>query len=248
MQKLSALIVDDEHKAVELLEKLLEDTHQFSTIQATTSAVQAKEILKNYEPDLLFLDIKMPEMDGFAFLEELKHNNKHIEVVFVTAYDQYALKALKNHAFDYLIKPIDRKELLDCIMQFKERKQDPDLVERLEKLVHEHKDNHRLRINTRTGYIFIEPAQILYCQADGNYTLIDLGERQHLCSLQLGALEELLPKNDFLRLGRSLIVNFNLINKVDRKTSQITFEKGNKQFTLPISKTQVKELEARQTR
>lgn len=243
MQKLKTLIIDDEVKAIELMEKLLQDTRQFEQIKTAYSAKDARLIMESFDPDLIFLDIKMPEIDGFQFLEELKQIQKQVEVVFVTAYDQFALKALKNHAFDYLLKPIDRKELLDCIMQFKDRKKEPAIIDQLEKLVHEHKDS-KIRINTRTGFILIDPTQILYCQADGNYTFIELGERQHLCSLQLGALEDLLPKAGFTRLGRSLIVNFNHISKVDRKTHQLTFEKNNKPYTLTVTKSQLKELDA----
>jgi len=242
---LSALIVDDEEKALELLKKLLEDTLHFSEIECASSAAIAREKLKRFHPDLLFLDIKMPGMDGFSFLEELQKDNYRVEVIFVTAYDQFAMKAIKNHAFDYLLKPVDRKELLDCILQFKERKQEPELLNRLEKLIHE-RDSNKLRINTRTGYLFIDPSQILSCQADGNYTLLDLGDRQHLCSMQLGVVEESLPKSGFVRLGRSLIVNFHYIIRVDRKTSQITFEKNNHTYPLKITKAQLKELESRQ--
>lgn len=241
-KKLSALIVDDEEKALELLQKLLEDTQQFSEIKCANSGPSASERLKSFQPDLIFLDIKMPDQDGLSFLKELKHDNKSTEVVFVTAYDQYALQAIKNHAFDYLLKPVDRKELFDCIMEYKKRKQGPYLLDRLEKFILENKESSRMRINTRTGYIFIDPSMILYCQADGNYTLIDLGDRQQLCSMQLGVVEVTLPKNNFVRLGRSLIVNTHHIIKVDRKTNQILFEKNGKSYSLKISKAQLKEL------
>jgi two-component system, LytTR family, response regulator len=245
-KRLSALIVDDEENALTLLNKLLEDTNQFSEVRTASSAAQATQELNRFMPDIIFLDIKMPDMDGFTFLEELKKEKRPTEVVFVTAYDQFALKAIKNHAFDYLLKPVDRKELLDCIMQFKERKQEPNLLDRLERLMHEQKDNNKLHISTRTGYLFIDPASILYCQADGNYTLIDLGDRQHLCSMQLGVVENLLPKNAFVRLGRSLIINFNFISSIDRKNHKITFEKGGKPYAITISKAQLKELEEKQ--
>jgi two-component system, LytTR family, response regulator len=245
-KKLSALIVDDEENALTLLSKLLEDTQQFSEIRSASSAAQAAQELNHFAPDLIFLDIKMPDMDGFTFLEHIKKEKRHSEVVFVTAYDQFALKAIKNHAFDYLLKPVDHKDLLDCIMQFKDRKLEPNLLERLEKLMHEQKDNTKLRIHTRTGYLFIDPASILYCQADGNYTLIDLGERQHLCSMQLGVVENLLPKNGYHRLGRSLIINFKFISSIDRKNHKITFEKEGKPYSIDISKAQLKELEEKQ--
>jgi two-component system, LytTR family, response regulator len=242
-KKLSALIVDDEEKALELLQKLLEDTQQFSEIKCASSADSASNELMAFNPDLIFLDIKMPGQDGFSFLKELKQENKQTEVIFVTAYDQYALQAIKNHAFDYLLKPVDRKELFDCIMQYKQRKQGPYLLDRLEKFILENKESTRMRINTRNGYIFIDPNSILYCQADGNYTMIDLGGRQQLCSMQLGVVEVTLPKNNFIRLGRSLIVNGHYISKVDRKSNQITFEKSGANYSLKISKAQLKELE-----
>ncbi len=245
-KKLSALIVDDEEKALDLLKALLEHTLQFSEIRCANSAISAKEQLKDFAPDILFLDIKMPGKDGFTFLKELKHANSYTEVVFVTAYDQFVMQAIKNHAFDYLLKPVDRKELLDCITGYKQRKQEPDFIERLQRLVQVHKDSRKFRINTRTGYIFIDPDTILSCQADGNYTLIDLGDRQHLCSMQLGTVETLLPVKGFIRLGRSLVVNFNCITKVERKNNLITFEKEAKTYSLTISKSQLKELEAKQ--
>jgi two-component system, LytTR family, response regulator len=246
-KKLSALIVDDEENALTLLSKLLEDTQQFSEVRSASSALQATRELNQFAPDLIFLDIKMPEMDGFTFLEQIKKEKRQSEVVFVTAYDQFALKAIKKHAFDYLLKPVDRKDLLDCIMQFKERKQEPNLLDRLERLMHEQKDNNnKLHISTRTGYLFIDPASILYCQADGNYTLIDLGERQHLCSMQLGVVENLIPKSVFVRLGRSLIINFNFVSSIDRKNNKITFEKEGKTYVITISKAQLKELTEKQ--
>ncbi len=243
-KKLSALIVDDEEKALELLQKLLEDTHQFFEIKCASSTISAAAQLETFHPDLIFLDIKMPGQDGLSFVKELKRvNHKNMEVVFVTAYDQYALQAIKNHAFDYLLKPVDRMELFGCIMQYRQRMQGPYLLDRLEKFILENKDSSRMRINTRTGYIFIEPHSILYCQADGNYTLIELGDRQQLCSMQLGVVEVTIPKNNFIRLGRSLIVNTHHIIKVDRKTNQILFEKNGKSYALKISKAQLKELE-----
>ena len=245
-KKLSALIVDDEENALALLSKLLEDTQQFSEVRSASSALQATNELNRFAPDLIFLDIKMPEMDGFTFLEQIKKEKRQTEVVFVTAYDQFALKAIKKHAFDYLLKPVDRKDLLDCIMQFKDRKQESNLLDRLEKLVSEPKENQKLHIHTRTGYLFIDHAAILYCQADGNYTLIDLGERQHLCSMQLGVVENLIPKSVFVRLGRSLIINFNFVSSIDRKNNKITFEKEGKPYLITISKAQLKELTEKQ--
>jgi two-component system LytT family response regulator len=243
MQKLRALIVDDEPKAVELLRQLVSDTGRFDQIVTATSVAESGMILKSFTPDLVFLDIRMPDRDGFGLLEILRNHAQEADVVFVTAYEQYTLKALKHHAFDYLLKPVDRKELMDCIDAYQERRRHPDVVDRLEQLL---QDNERpkLRISTRSGHLFIDQRNILYCKADGNYTLIDLGDKQHLCSLQLGAIEDQLAKrNGFHRLGRSLIIHLSLISGVDRKAGTVTFQRGSDTFSLTLTKAQLKEFE-----
>ncbi len=243
MQKLRALIVDDEPKAVELLRQLVNDTGRFDQIKTAMSVAEAGPILKKFTPDLVFLDIRMPDGDGFGLLEVLRDQAFVAEVVFVTAYEQYALKALKHHAFDYLLKPVDRKELLDCIDGYQERRHSPDVVSRLEQLLHD-TERQKLRISTRTGHLFIDQHHILYCKADGNYTLIDLGDKQHLCSVQLGTLEDTLVKrNGFHRLGRSLIIHLSLVSGVDRKTGTVTFQRGSDTFSLTLTRTQLKEFE-----
>lgn len=245
-RKLTALIVEDEANAAALLHQLLQDTMQFSDIGIANSTSEAFEMLKHAEPDILFLDVKMPGQDGISFLKELRRKAISSEVVFVTAYDQFALQAIKNQAFDYLLKPVDRKELMDCIGQYRSRKhalrQSPAVIRA------SGEENGKLRINTRTGYLLIDPLNILYCKADGNYTCIDLGDKQHLCSIQLGVLEKMLPKSGFFRLGRSIILNFDFISMVDRKLNTVTMERDPKSYSLTISKSQLKELETKQAR
>jgi response regulator of citrate/malate metabolism len=116
-QKLSALIVDDEESARKLLKKLLEETLYFSEIRIASSVASAKNELFEFEPDLIFLDIKMPGKDGFTFIHDLQHKNIEPEIVFVTAYEQYAIKAIKFGAFDYLLKPVNRKELKQHVLK-----------------------------------------------------------------------------------------------------------------------------------
>jgi two-component system LytT family response regulator len=242
-QKLSALIVDDEEKARELLAKLLEESKAFSRIRLAASASLASKELINFEPDLIFLDIKMPGKDGFAFLQDLKNENIKSEIVFVTAYDQYAIKAIHNHTFDYLLKPVNRDELKECIGQFIARQKEQRLPDRLGKFLEAWEERTRIRFSTRSGFIFIEPSEILYCEAEGNYTVIHMVTRQHMCSIQLGKVAGMLPLNGFIRLGRSLIVNIDYITLVDRKTRQVTFEKDGETFMIKVPRIHLKDLE-----
>ncbi len=163
----------------------------------------------------------MPEKDGFTFIQELPPDHKLQKIVFVTAYDQYAIRAIKNQAFDYLLKPVNRKELNLCLSRFIEKKDEGTEIKKPSKAVESQERIARIKVSTRTGTLFINPADILFCKAEGNYTSVCTGKKHHLCSLNLGKVEELLPKNGFIRVGRSYIVNYEYITMLDRKDSTI---------------------------
>jgi two-component system, LytTR family, response regulator len=242
-EKLKALIVDDEEQARKLLKMLLQETMFVSDILIAQSAKAAHKILAEYEPDLIFLDIKMPDEDGFAIAKELSLLNQRPGIVFVTAFEQYALQAIKHHAFDYLLKPVNRNELRQCILKYIEGQKDGSIV------AHSHKSEEaderipRIKVNTRSGTIFINPSQILYCQADGNYTIICTGRKKQLCSMNLGKVEENLPSKGFIRVGRSFILNFEYVTVLDRKESKVTLERNGESVSIKIPKLYLKELD-----
>lgn len=241
---LNALIVDDEESARKLLSKLLEDTGYFSEIRISHSVSSAQHELMTFSPDMIFLDIKMPGKDGFSFVTDFSTRSDRTGIVFVTAYEQHAIKAIKNNAFDYLLKPVNRKELKSCILRFVEKlKFLPDLTDRSVTITEPNEKITRIKVNTRTGTLFINPDTILYCKADGNYTTICTGEKQHLCSLNLGKIEELLPRNGFIRLGRSLIINFVYITMMDRKESSLTLIRERESVTIKIPRHHMKEID-----
>jgi two-component system LytT family response regulator len=242
-KKLSALIVDDEESARKLLKALLQETLYFNEIRTSSSAASAQIELSDFEPDIIFLDIKMPGRDGFSFLEDIKNEAHKSEIVFVTAYDQYAIKAIKNQAFDYLLKPVSRKELKQCIERFNERKKENLLNENSIKVIQKEEGLTRIRVNTRTGTVFINPSSILYCKADGNYTVICTGEKQHLCSINLGKVAEMLPGKTFIRLGRSHIINFEFITLVDRRESTVTLNRNGESATIKVPRQHLKDLD-----
>jgi two-component system, LytTR family, response regulator len=242
-QKLNSLIIDDEENARILLSKLLEETLLFKEIRSSQSVDEAYTELKRYEPDIIFLDIKMPGKDGFAFIQDLPESFMLDRIVFVTAYDQYAIKAIKNQAFDYLLKPVNRKELKQCLTRFVERKQKEAEAERPHKIPEQHERITRIRVNTRNGTLFINPADILFCKAEGNYTTVCTGKKHHLCSMNLGKIAELLPKNGFIRVGRSYIVNFEYITMLDRKECTIILVREGESVTVKIPRQHLKDLD-----
>jgi DNA-binding LytR/AlgR family response regulator len=243
-QKLSALVVDDEASARKLLEKLLEETLYFGEIRLASSGQEALDELNQYDPDLIFVDIKMPGMDGFVFISQLPAKKVKPGIVFVTAFDHFAIEAIKKEAFDYILKPVNRKELRQCIVKFTERRKEHQELEIKKPDAQTHKEQiPRIRVNTRTGTIFINPATILYCKADGNYTTICTGTKQLLCSMNLGKVEELLPGVGFIRIGRSHIINFEFITMIDRKECQVTLVRDHETATIKLPRHLLKDLD-----
>jgi two-component system, LytTR family, response regulator len=242
-QKLRALIVDDEENARILLNKLLEETLLFDDIRSAQSVDSAYNELNRFEPDIIFLDIKMPGKDGFTFIQELPASAQAQKIVFVTAYDQFAIKAIKNQAFDYLLKPVNRKELKQCLQRYLEENKTEKVPDQTAKIPESHERIPRIRVNTRTGTLFINPADILYCKAEGNYTTVCTGKKQHLCSMNLGKVEELLPKNGFIRVGRSYIVNYEYITMLDRKECTIMLVREGESVTVKIPRHHLKDLD-----
>jgi two-component system LytT family response regulator len=241
--KLSALIVDDEDNARILLTKLLEESLLFEDIRLAQSVDTAYTEMSRFEPDIIFLDIKMPGKDGFAFIQDLPQGYKLQKIVFVTAYDQYAIKAIKNQAFDYLLKPVNRLELNQCLSRFIEKKNESNKIEQPLKIIEIHERLARIRVNTRTGTLFINPADILFCKAEGNYTSVCTGKKHYLCSMNLGKVEELLPKNGFIRIGRSYIVNFEYITMLDRKECTIMLVRNSESVSVKIPRQHLKDLD-----
>lgn len=241
--KLKALIVDDEEDARKLLKKLLDETHMFSDLKLADSACSATSELKNYDPDMIFLDIRMPEKDGFDFLMDMNHRNGRPGIVFVSAYEQHALKAIKHQAFDYLLKPVNRKELKQCINKYISSRNESfsPLTQIVQKVIPD--KIKRVKVSTRTGILFINPANILYCKADGNYTIIFTGGKELLCSMNIGKMREMLPENIFLRIGRSLIINLEFITHLDRKQSVLKLVSYDETVSVKVPRNHLKELD-----
>jgi two-component system LytT family response regulator len=241
--KMKALIVDDEDNARILLNKLLEETLLFSEVKTAQSVDAAYNELKHFNPDIIFLDIKMPGKDGFAFIQELPENYDAHKIVFVTAFDQFAIKAIKNQAFDYLLKPVNRRELKQCLSRYIENIEDEKPVRSTIKATGASERLTRIKVNTRTGTLFINPIDILYCKAEGNYTTVCTGKKQHLCSMNLGKVAELLPENGFIRVGRSYIINYEYITMLDRKECTILLVREAESVKVKIPRHHLKDLD-----
>lgn len=233
-----ALIVDDEAKSRNILQKLLITfCPNVQIIGIADSIDTAYQLFVKENPQLLFLDVEMPHGTGFDLLRRLPH--QQFEVIFVTGFDHYALKAIKFHALDYLLKPIDIDELMQAVHKAAialQKKEDTNrLRQLLSNLDNEHLSTHSIAIPTIDGREFIRIEQIIYCQAEGSYTWIYLDDKQKLLSSRnLGEYEKLLPraskieKHSFFRIHYAQLINLFYIKKYNSRENYVQMSNGDK--------------------
>jgi two-component system LytT family response regulator len=215
--RLKAIIVDDEPDCSETLSMLLERfCPEVEVVAVCHSGAQAVAEIPVQKPDLVFLDIEMPKMNGFQLLERLPLIN--FDIIFTTSYDQYAIKAFRFSALDYLLKPIDREELKAAVHK-KNRRLHPPLPEQLEILLQELRCPARTKIAipTMEGLEMIPVETIVVCRSDSNYTTLHLTGRSPItASRTLKEIEEMLEGLSFLRVHQSSLVNLEEVAKYVR--------------------------------
>lgn len=209
-----AIIVDDEKNAVTNLQWEIEEfCDHVEIIGAYTDPKEAIKKIDELKPNCLLLDIQMPELDGFQLLHQLKH--KDFELIFTTAYENYAIQAFKENAIDYLLKPIDSDELISAFQKVEKRINDEQNISfKVEKLLKSMDNEKRITLSENNRIVVLKEADILYCKSDGNYTYIYLeGGQKHLISQQIKLFALSLNQQRFLRVHNSYIVNLNKIKE-----------------------------------
>jgi two-component system LytT family response regulator len=212
-----AVIVDDEVLVAKNLELLLNRYCPGVVIDGiANSSKAAKALIEDKEPDLVFLDVEMPYANGFELLQSF--DQIKFEVIFVTAFDHYAIKAIKYSALDYLLKPIDIEELKTAVVKAQNAIKSRNVSQSLNVLLHNmaqpSSKMQKLSLPTMDGMIFIAIDEISYCRSEGNYTHFYLSNGQtHMATRQIGTYEELLPEPYFCRIHRQFIINVNKVSK-----------------------------------
>ncbi|MGG9961007.1 LytR/AlgR family response regulator transcription factor [Ferruginibacter sp. SUN106] len=227
---INAIIIDDEAKGrLALREKLLAYCPQIKIMAEAANGQEALLLIQHYKPQLIFLDIEMPRMNGFEMLNELTEKNFHI--IFTTAYDQYAIRAIKYAAFDYLLKPIDIEELKTAVEKLnntenKETKKQVELLQQNMQLPK--KQLHKLAIPTLEGLLFYDINDIIHLEANSNYTYIHLINKTKItASKTLKEFEDLLPADIFFRTHHSHLINLNYIKRyIKGDGGQIELQNG----------------------
>ena len=214
---MKAIIIDDEPDCVRLMTLQLKMyCPQVEVVAECTSSEEGLKAIRNHAADIVFLDIEMPKMNGFQLLEAVGDIN--FAVVFVTAYDKFAVKAFKFSATDYLLKPTDAKDLQAAIQKVeRSRKMDSRQMELLKQYLSPTPAKSfpdKIALPHQDGVVFVELSNILYCEADNNYTRFYLSNGQkHLISKTLRDIQEVLEERNFLRISRQHLINLNQITK-----------------------------------
>jgi two-component system, LytTR family, response regulator len=239
------VIVDDDPQAISNLRGLLAIYPSIHIEDVIVDDLKASAAILEIRPDLVFLDIQMPNKNGFEIIKELTDASFHPKIIFATGYDKYAVQALRCAAFDYLLKPINPTELHQVIERVMKDTGEAEYENRYKTLVGNTLQQPRLKFNTAGGFILINPKDIIYIQADWNYSEIFLDEDRHeIVSQNIGSLEEMLPKCDFFRISRSIIINTAYLKKVSRTKMTAYLEKDGKEWTFKIPLLNIRKLES----
>ncbi len=227
---LTTLIIDDELRGRSLLRELLARyCPDVQVLALAENARQGMEAIRLHQPDFVFLDINMPTTNGFEMLEQL--GEVHFDIVFVTAYNEFAVKAYKYAAFDYLLKPVDPDELVATVERLKAKKRQSSLHDRLALLMKTLEEPKKLpgklTIHGADGITILTIADIIYLEADGPYTVFFLQNRDKLVSSKnLKEYEEILGDHGFFRTHHSYLVNLEHIRKYVRADGYVLVSNG----------------------
>ncbi len=213
---LTAIIVDDETGSRNTLQqKLVNYCPGVHVIAVCENGEEGIKQIEDKKPDIVFLDVEMPRMNGFTMLQQLRYRN--FELIFITAYDHYAITAIKFSALDYLVKPVEIEELKTAVNKAIKKRAESNANKPLEALLHnlinKKKEQHRIALPSMEGLQFVETGDVIYLEAQSNYSIFYFTNKKITVTKTLKDFEELLPASTFIRIHHSYIININCVEK-----------------------------------
>ena len=206
MYTYTSIIIDDEPDSGLFLNNLLANHSSIQVTKIFEDALLALDFVVSTQPDLVFTDINMPDLNGLQILEQVNKFSPNTKVIFVSAYSGYALEALQKDAFDFICKPVSRTELSRVVHK-------AELALKNDKTKDKHSLETRVLLKTIEGHHYITPEEVLYLEADSNYTKLILEDGKHLLSsINLGRIHQYFPENEFVRISRKHIINKNYLS------------------------------------
>jgi two-component system LytT family response regulator len=239
---MKTIIIDDERLARNELKRLLEEFPKINVVAEAANADEAIELIDEHQPDLLFLDIQMPGKNGFELLEIIE--DRVPEVIFTTAYDEYALKAFEYNALDYLMKPIDSSRLAEAIAKVEAE------IKRSEKLSSDHNvqyltENDQVFVKDGEKCWFVKLGKVRLFESMGNYVRLHFEDQKPMILKSLNSLEEKLDPKSFFRANRKHIINLQWVEKIEPWFSGgllVTLKGGEK--STPLEKIEISRRQA----
>jgi two-component system LytT family response regulator len=242
--QMKALIIDDENKARKVIATYItENSQEFDAVFEAEDLETGIELIKSESPDIVFLDIEMPKYSGLQIIDFFKPEEITFQIIFVTAYNEYAIQAFKLSAVDYLLKPVDKKEVLEAISKAKniiENKEVSHKIEDLKKAFQQMALN-KIALEVPKGIIFTSHDDILYFEADGMYTNVYLKgkEPQLICKPLKHFAQQLETKSVFYKPHRSYLINLKYLKELSKKDGCYLIMENNK--TIPLAKEKKEE-------
>jgi two-component system LytT family response regulator len=220
--KITIMIVDDEELARTRIRELIQKDSEFEVISECSTGTEAVAAVMRTKPDILFLDIQMPDLNGFGVLKRINESSMPL-VIFVTAYDEFAIKAFEHHAFDYLLKPFKKKRFEEAVAYAKNElrtRNDKEWIHRtysmLESLSGKTSHLNRFTIKERGRIFFVNAGDVDWIEAEDNYVRLHAGKETYLIRQKIGSLEKELDPVSFVRIHRGAIVNVESIKELQQ--------------------------------
>lgn len=236
---MKAIIIDDENKARRLIQTLIQENcpeiHYIFEAEDLESGIQS---IKTNQPDIVFLDIEMPKYSGLQILDFFENEEINFQIIFVTAYNEYAIQAFKLAATDYLLKPIDKKEFIEAVNKAKNNIENKEVTHKIEDLkkVFQQMALNKIALEIPKGIIFTSHDDILYFEADGMYTNVYLKgkEPQLICKPLKHFAQQLETKSIFYKPHRSYLINLKYLKELSKKDGFYLIMENNK--SIPLAK------------
>lgn len=243
---INCIIIDDEVKNLNLLKNMLEmHCKQVQVIATDCSAKNGLQLIIELQPQLVFLDVEMPHLNGFDLLKKLEPVN--FETIFVTAYSHYAVEAFEHHATGYITKPINAEKLIAAVNTAVKRIEEKNVNKNLFSLLEQNTKQatpDKIPLSTSNGLVFVKLTDIMYCESSGNYTNFYLNnDKKIMVSRQLGEYERLLPESNFIRTHDKYIVQLSFIKEyIKGSGGDVVLENGKE---LPVASRRKEEFLSR---
>jgi len=236
---MKVILIDDESRARNVLKTLLiEECNGVSVILEASNLKEGVSIINKESPDIVFLDVEMPQQSGLEIMDYFKDETIEFQIIFTTAYSQYAIEAFKISAIDYLLKPIDVEELQNAILKAKENLKEQNIANKLKKLekAFQHLSINKIALEVPKGIIFTSHDEIIFFEADGVYTKVHLkdGKSELICKTLKHFSEQLIDNPFFYKPHRSYLINLKFMNKVTKQDGYHIVM--NNKTTIPIAR------------